>query len=69
MGTPILVSTNFHMENDVASRVAAGTISISNHQTVQATSPMILSMDQYDTRSRLVNIPNKLSLLPGDMAK
>ena len=46
--------------------MAAGTINIGNHQTVQATSLTIISMDQYNTRSRLVNIPNKLSLLLGE---
>ena len=66
MGTLILAGTNFHMENNVASRMAASTISISNQQTVHDTSLMILSIDQHDTRSRLVNIPNKLSLLPGE---
>ena len=66
MGTPILAGTNFHVENDISSRMAAGTISIGNYQTIQAISLTILSMDQYDTRSRLVNIPNKLSLLPGE---
>ena len=38
---------------------------ISNTHTIQSTSPAILSMDQFDIRIRLVNIPNKLSLLPG----
>ena len=58
MGTPILASTNLHVENDISSRMAACTMNIGNHQTIQVTSLTILSRNQYYTRSRIVNIPN-----------
>ena len=66
MGTLILAGTNFHKENYVSSHMATGSINIRSKQTVPATSPDILFMDQYDTHSRMVNIPHKLSLLPGE---
>ena len=66
MGTPILAGTNFHVENDVSSRMASNSIDIAGIHTVQSTSPAILNMDQFDTRIRLVNIPNKVNILPGE---
>ena len=46
--------------------MATSSINIGSKQTVLPTPPDILAMDQYDTRSRMVNIPHNLSLLPGE---
>ena len=67
MGTPILAGTNFHVENDISSRMATNSIIIAGIHTFQSTAPAILNMDQFDTRQRLVHVPNKIDIVPGEM--
>jgi hypothetical protein len=67
MGTPILAGTNFHVKNDISTRMATGEIRIAGIHTVQSTYPAILSMDKLDTRQRLVKVNSKVNIVPGEM--
>ena len=64
----ILAGINFHVEYDVYSRMAKGTIHIGDFCVVQSSPPSLLTLDTLDTRSkqRLVKIPASTTLLPGD---
>ena len=68
LGVDILAGTNFHVENDVYSRMSKGTIHIGDHCTFQSSPPSILALDTMDTRStqRLVKMTSETTLLPGD---
>ena len=68
LGVDILAGTNFHVENDVYSRMSKGTIHIGDHCTLQSSPPSLLTLDTMDTRSkqRLNKIPTSTTLLPGD---
>ena len=68
LGVDILAGTNFHVENDVYSRMAKGTIHIGDACVIQSSPPSLLTLDTLDTRSkqRLVKIPASTTLLPGD---
>ena len=64
----ILAGSNFHVENDVYSRMANGTIHIGDHCTIKSTPPSLLTQDTMDTMSkqRLVKIPTNTTLMPKD---
>ena len=68
LGVDILAGTNFHVENDVFSRMAKGTIHIGDHCIIQSSPPSLLALDSLDTTSpqRLVKVPANTILLPGD---
>ena len=68
LGVDILAGTNFHVENDVYSRMAKGTIHIGNHFVVQSSPPSLLTLDSLDRRSkqRLVKVPQNSTILSGD---
>ena len=68
LGVDILAGTNFHVENDVFTRMSKGTIHIGDHCVVQSSPPSLLSLDSLNNRSnhRLVKVPNQTVLLPGD---
>ena len=68
LGVDILAGTNFHVENDVFSRMAKGTIHIGDHCIIQSSPPSLLALDSLDTASpqRLVKVPVNTILLPGD---
>ena len=68
LGVDILAGTNFHVENDVFSRMAKGTIHIGDSCVVQSSPPSLLTLDKMDTwaKQRLVKVPQKTTLLPGD---
>ena len=68
LGVDILAGTNFHVENDVYSRMSKGTIHIGDTCTIQSSPPSLLTLDMLDTRSkqRLVKIPHSTTLQPGD---
>ena len=68
LGVDILAGTNFHVENDVYSRMAKGTIHIGDHCVVQSSPPSLLTLDSLDRRSkqRLVKVPQNSTILPGD---
>lgn len=62
----ILAGTNFHVENDVSSRMAKNTITIQGTLTVQCASPALLTLDKLDTKVRRVTVLRQVSILPGD---
>ena len=68
LGVDILAGTNFHVENDVFSRMAKGTIHIGDNCTVQSAPPSMLTLDSMESKAkqRLVKIPSSTTLLPGD---
>ena len=68
LGVDILAGTNFHVENDVFSRMSKGTIHIGDHCVIQSSPPSLLSLDSLANKSnhRLVKVPNHTVLLPGD---
>ena len=68
LGVDILAGSNFHVENDVFSRIAKGTIHIGDHCVVQSSPPSLLTLDSLDRHSkqRLVKVPQNSTLLPGD---
>ena len=70
LGVDILAGTNFHIENDVYSRMSKGTISIGDSCTIQSSPPSLLDLDKLTMKSlsaqRLVKIPSDMELLPGD---
>ena len=68
LSVDILAGTNFHVENDVYSRMSKGTIHIGDHCTIQSSPPSLLALDTLDTRStqRFVRIPSNTIILPGD---
>ena len=68
LGVDILAGTNFHVENDVFSRMAKGTIHIGDTCTLQSAPPALLTLDTMDTKSKqiLVKIPLTTTLQPGD---
>jgi len=63
----ILAGTNFHVENDVYSRMAKGTIHIGDTCVIQSSPPSLLALDTLDTRStqRFVKVPTDTIILPG----
>ena len=67
LSVDILAGTNFHVENDVYSRMAKGTIHIGDHCVLQSSPPSLLALDTFDTRSvqRLVKVPSNTIILPG----
>ena len=68
LGVDILAGTNFHVENDVYSRMAKGTIHIGDHCTVQSAPPSLLTLDKLDNsaKQRLVKVPNSTTVFPGE---
>ena len=68
LGVDLLGGTNFHVENDVYSRMAKGTIHIGDSCTIQSSPPSLLTLDSMATSSsqRLIKIPTNTILLPGD---
>ena len=68
LGVDILAGTNFHVENDVYSRMSKGTIHIGDHCVVQSSPPSLLSLDSLTNKShqRLVKVPKHTILLPGE---
>ena len=68
LGVDILAGTTFHVENNVYSRMAKGTIHIGDHYVVQSAPPSMLALDLQDTeaKQRLVRVSQKTSLFPGD---
>ena len=68
LSVDILAGTNFHVENDVFSRMAKGTIHIGDHCIIQSSPPSLLALDTLDTRSsqRFVKVPSNTIILPGD---
>lgn len=68
LGVDILAGTTFHVENNVYSRMAKGTIHIGDHYVVQSAPPSMLALDLQDTeaKQRLVRVPQKTTLFPGD---
>ena len=68
LGVDILAGTNFHVENDVYSRMAKGTIHIGDHCTIQSSPPSFLTLETMDTGSkqRLVKIPTSTTVMPED---
>ena len=66
LGVDILAGTNFHVENDVFSRMAKNTIHIGDHCTVQSAPPSVLTLASMETKSkqRLIKIPTSTTLLP-----
>ena len=68
MAVDILGGTNFLIKNDIAPRMAKGTISIRNSCTVLAASPTLLALDWLDTRLRLIKVTKHVELVPGEYA-
>ena len=67
LGVDILAGTNFHVDNDVYSRMAKGTIHVGNSHVFQSTPPAMLKMvpsnepNQYLIRATITS-----TVLPGD---
>ena len=68
LGVDILAGTNFHLENDVFSRMAKGTIHIGDHCVIQSAPPSLLTLDKMDNsaKQRLVKVPITTTVLPGE---
>ena len=68
LGVDILAGTNFHVENDVYSRMAKGTIHIGDNCVVQSAPPSLLTLDRLDNsaKQRLVKVPISTMILPGE---
>ena len=68
LSVDILAGTNFHVENDVYSRMANGTIHIGDHYTIQSSPPSLLTLDTMDSRSnlRLDKVPTCTTFMPED---
>ena len=68
LGVDILAGTTFHVENDVYTRMAKGTIHIGDHCVVESAPPSMLTLDMQETeaKQRFVKVPQKTTLLPGD---
>ena len=73
LGVDILAGTNFHIENDVYSRMSKGTIHIGDNCTFQSSPPALLQLDNMSTsklsKQRLVQVPITTTILPGDSCK
>ena len=65
LGTDILAGTNFHLENDVYSRMAKEMIVINGNRTFQSTPVEVMRMD-YEKKPKLVKIKKTEIIMPGD---
>ena len=66
MGTPVVGGTNFHVENDITSRMATNSISIGSSITVQSASPTAMKVEEIDRRQRQATVVNRAKVLPGE---
>ena len=67
LGVDILGGTNFHIDNDIYSRMSKGTIHVGDSHVFQSTPPALLSMNTTVGPSQcLVKVSKTLTLLPGD---
>ena len=66
LSVDILTGTNFHVENDVFSRMSKGTIHIGDNVTVHSAPPSLLTLSNTSTH-RLVRVPYAITVLPGDL--
>ena len=66
MSTPIIGGTNFHVENDITSRMATNSINIGSSTTVQATSHTVMYLDQIANKQRLIGCNSTAKILPGE---
>ena len=67
LGVDILGGTNFHIDNDVYTRMSKGTIHVGDSYVFQSTPPALLSMSAVASPTQcLIKIAKTLTLLPGD---
>ena len=70
LGVDILAGMNFHIENDVYSRMAKNTISVGDKSIFQSSPPSLLALDYMSSPNksfhRFVKVPAATTILPGE---
>ena len=66
MGVDIIGGTDFHINNDVSTRMANNTITIKGKKTVPASTAIELEMDRLESKPQLVAVSRKVNILPGE---
>ena len=66
MGIHIIGGTDFHIHNDISTRMATDSINIGRKKVIQSSSPTELEIDRLETKARLISSTKKRHILPGE---